>query len=188
MASGQQTYFDIMGLARRYALDPGELEERYRELSRQWHPDVHGRATPAERVRILQRATDLNQAYRVLRSDDERAAYLLRLEGVDIAAEEPGGQARVEPAFLAEMLELREALAEAQAMGDEGAVRAIDAQVRRRCQEARARVAAGFARLEAGDRGAVADIARELIELRYLSRFHDEIDRYEEARLLDAQG
>ncbi|MCS6913749.1 MAG: Fe-S protein assembly co-chaperone HscB [Myxococcales bacterium] len=188
MTSEEQTYFDILGLARRYALDPRELEERYRALSRQWHPDVHGRASPAERVRILQRATDLNQAYRVLRNDDERAAYLLRLEGVDIGAEEPGAQAQVDPTFLAEMLELREALAEAQAARDEQAVRAIEAMVRRRCEEARAQVAAGFVRLEAGDRSALADIARRLIELRYLRRFHDELDRYEEARLLDAQG
>ena len=182
MTPEARTYFDILGLPRRYALDPAVLEGRYRELTREWHPDRHSRAPAGERVRILQRATDLNEAYRTLRSDATRGAYLLKLHGVDINAEGPG-QPKVDPAFLLDILELREALAEARVAHDDGRVRALDGDVRGRAARAEAKVAAAFARLEGGDEGARGEIAEQLIALRYYRRFRDEIEAYEEARL-----
>ena len=42
--SPARTHFELFELPQRYALDPGELEERYRERSRHWHPDRFSRA------------------------------------------------------------------------------------------------------------------------------------------------
>jgi molecular chaperone HscB len=182
MSSADRTHFDVLGLPRRYALDPAELEARYREESRLWHPDRHGRAPAAERLRVLQRATDLNEAYRVLRSDSQRAAYLLKLEGIDIGAEGAGAQPKVAPDFLMELLELREALVEARVGRDDVRVRALDDEVQGRAAKALAQVTTGFRRLEEGDRGALPAIAEQLIALRYFQRFRDEIEAYEEAR------
>lgn len=175
------TYFDVLGLPRRYALDKAELEACYRELSRRWHPDSHARAPAAERVQILQKATDLNEAYRTLRDDHARGAYLLKLHGVDIGAEGPG-QPKVDPAFLMDILELREALVEARQARDDDRVRALDEDVRRRAARAQERVAAAFARLEGGDRGALGEVAEQLIAQRYFRRFREEIEAYEETR------
>jgi molecular chaperone HscB len=133
---------------------------------------------------VLQRATDLNEAYRVLRSDAARASYLLKLQGIDLDKEGGGAdQPRATPAFLMEILELREALAEAKAGGDEARVRGLDSDVRGRSERTTAAIAAAFLRAEAGERAALPEIAAHLIALRYYQRFHDEIEAYEEARL-----
>jgi molecular chaperone HscB len=173
-------HFQIFDLPRRYELDPHLLEERYRALSRRWHPDRHGGATAAERVHVLRRATDLNDAYRTLRNDASRAEYLLRLHGVDVAAE---GKDRppVDPAFLAEILELREALHEAQEARDEEKVRALGAEVAGRMAADQAAIAAAFRRLEEGDQGMIQELSRLLVAGRYYRRFQDEIDAYEGA-------
>jgi len=71
-----RNHFEVFELPVRYALDRAQLEERYRERSRHWHPDRFSRAPAAERAAVLARATDLNEAYRVLRSDARRAQYL----------------------------------------------------------------------------------------------------------------
>ena len=65
------------------------------------------------------RNTELNDAYKVLQDDVKRAEYLLKLEGVDIGEEKPQSttgatkQLVVDPKLLMEIMELREALAEA---------------------------------------------------------------------------
>ena len=49
-------YFAFLGLPRRLELDPQELDRRFRDLSRQFHPDFYYNATPSERLASL----DLN--------------------------------------------------------------------------------------------------------------------------------
>ena len=69
-----EDYFSLLGLAREFALDLPGLERRFRELSRQLHPDRFARAEPRERRLSLERATRLNDAYRALRDWRLRAA------------------------------------------------------------------------------------------------------------------
>ena len=56
-----------MGLTRRLTFDPAELEQKFRTLSRQFHPDYFYNATPAERRASLERSSYLNDAYRTLK-------------------------------------------------------------------------------------------------------------------------
>ena len=56
---------------------PADLEQRFRSLSRQFHPDFFYNATPAERRASLERSSYLNDAYRTLRNPIARAEYLL---------------------------------------------------------------------------------------------------------------
>ena len=115
-ASSSKSYFALLDLPESYSLDAAELERRYREKSRHWHPDRFSRAPASERAAVLQRATELNEAYRTLRSDGKRAEYLLKLYGVDLADESK--KPALDPGFLAEILELREALADARVEGN----------------------------------------------------------------------
>ena len=39
-----EDYFSLLGLPRQFALDPADLERRFRELSRTLHPDRFARA------------------------------------------------------------------------------------------------------------------------------------------------
>jgi molecular chaperone HscB len=162
--------FDVLGLPPRYDLDPDELERRYRERSRAAHPDRAGRA-PGDRVRALEAQAALNDAYRTLRSPVTRAEHLLALVGVTLSDKET-----VPQEFLMEILELREALAEAKAAGDSARVEAQAAEMRARREAAMARVAGLFA---AG--ADPQEIRRELVNLRYFQRFLDEVEGEEAA-------
>jgi molecular chaperone HscB len=110
-------YFSFMGLPRRLALDPAELEQRFRTLSRQFHPDYFYNATPAERRASLERSSYLNDAYRTLKQPIARVEYLLQLEG--FAPAESGN--KVPPALLEEVFALNEELDEIRDLRASGA-------------------------------------------------------------------
>ena len=73
-------YFETFGLDRRLGLDTAALQRRFYELSRQWHPDFHQSAPPAEQARALEASARVNAAYRALRDPIARVEYLIRLE------------------------------------------------------------------------------------------------------------
>src|SRR2546425_12925926 len=85
-------YFAFFGLPRRLKVNTADLERRFRNLSRQFHPDYFYNAPPAERLASLERSSFLNDGYRVLRSPIARVEYLLGLEG--LATKEAGGHDR----------------------------------------------------------------------------------------------
>ncbi len=158
--------FAVLGLPRRYAVDAAELERRFRDLSRQLHPDRFARATPRERRLSLERTTRLNDAYRALRDDRRRAEVLLALGGHDPVAE---GRTLQDPEFLEEQLDVRETLAEARACGDAATLQSLAVDARERLGRLLAEIAALFAEEEAGaDRA--AEIARRLARARYYDR------------------
>ena len=75
-------YFSFFGLPRKLVVDLADLDVRFRRLSRQFHPDYFYTASGQERLASLERASYLNDAYRVLRDPLDRAEYLLKLEGL----------------------------------------------------------------------------------------------------------
>src|SRR5437773_2846940 len=107
-------YFAFFGLPRVLHVDTHDLERRFRELSRKFHPDFFYNATPAERLASLERSSYLNDAYRVLRDPAARVEYVLGLEGLAPAKAGGGVQsaAKVPPALLEEVFALNEELDE----------------------------------------------------------------------------
>ena len=175
-------YFEVLGLPRRFAVDPAELERRYLELSRAVHPDrVVGRPAD-ERSGAAGPAMELNQAYRTLKRDLPRAEHILRLEGVTIEDNQP-----VEQELLIEMLELREELAEAVAAGDRARLSALERGARERERNELAQLRGGFAELEVLLPGAPERPARlqavvdQVIRLRYLARYREAFVEDDEA-------
>ena len=104
-------YFSFLGLPRRLVIDQTHLERRFRDLSRQFHPDYFYNAVPAERLASLERSSYLNDAYRVLRNPISRIEHLLAIEGLPPAKSEDG-TAKVPPGLLEEVFELNEQLDE----------------------------------------------------------------------------
>ena len=96
----QGDYFAFFGLPRKLAIDPADLERRFRDLSRQFHPDYFYNAAPAERRASLERSSYLNDAYRALKQPVTRVEYLLQLEG--LAARGPQEASKQVPAALLE--------------------------------------------------------------------------------------
>ena len=104
-------FFSFFGLPRLLVIDQAQLERRFRDLSRQFHPDYFYNAAPAERLASLERSSYLNDAYRALRNPISRIEHLLAIEGLPPAKSEDG-TAKVPPSLLEEVFELNEQLDE----------------------------------------------------------------------------
>ena len=160
-------YFEVLGMPRRFAVDLADLERRYLELSRAVHPDRVGSGAAGQ-------AMEVNQAYRTLKRDLPRAEHLLRLEGVNIGDNQPVGQE-----LLAEVLELREELAEAVAAGDRAALSRLERAARERERTELAELRGAFAELEVLAAGSperparVQAVVDRVIRLRYLARYRE---------------
>jgi molecular chaperone HscB len=149
-----ETHFERLGLPRRFALDPAEVERNYLARSRALHPDYHQLASGAEQRASMELTAALNEAYATLRQPFRRAEYLLALEGGPTAAEHK----EMAPAFLEEMLELRMEIEELRESGpaDTPAKSAMARQLTQRRKGLEQYLAAAFAKLEAlpdGDPG-----------------------------------
>jgi molecular chaperone HscB len=161
--------FARLGVERRFELDAGELEARYRELSRKLHPDRFAKADARERMLSLQASTALNEAYRTLKQPVKRAERLLELAGAGL-----GDDDAVDQEFLIEILALREALLDAKLEGNQQAVQAMMADMRARRDAAMSEIARLFAVND------LDGIKQRLIALRYFQRFLDEETRGQE--------
>ncbi len=107
----QSDDFELMGLPRQFALDRAVLDERWKELQKQTHPDrFAGEGGVAQRV-AMQWSVRINEAYQRLKHPLKRAAYLCELFGVPVRAED---NTAMPAAFLMQQMEWREALEEGQ--------------------------------------------------------------------------
>ena len=174
-------FFEVLGLPRKYHLSMEEAEQRFRELSKQLHPDRFAKAAPRERLMAVQKTTELNDAWRVLRDPVKRAEYLSKVEGFDVADEK--GSVKASPALLMEMMEKNEELVEAKAAGDAARIAGLVREVESARQAALAKAGALFEKYDAGDRSVLGEIAQALVALRYHARFLEQTDTGEEARL-----
>src|SRR5215467_5922355 len=110
-ATARTDYFSFLALPRKLRIDMADLEQRYRALSRQFHPDYFYNAPAAERRASLERSSYLNDAYRTLKNPIARLEYLLKLEG--FAAQGPEQASKQVPAgLLEEVFALNEELDE----------------------------------------------------------------------------
>jgi molecular chaperone HscB len=101
-------YFTCLGIPRRLTIDPKQLESKFYELSRAFHPDFYQSKSETEQAISLGNAAMLNTAYRTLRDPIQRAEYLLDLEAgsvKDIRTSPPAD-------LFEEILELQETLDE----------------------------------------------------------------------------
>ena len=113
-------YFSFLGLPRKLTIPAAELEQRFRDLSRKFHPDYYYNASPAERLASLERSSYLNDAYRTLRNLVTRVEHLLAIEGLP-SARSDGGAAQVPPGLLEEVFALNEELDEIREQREAGA-------------------------------------------------------------------
>jgi molecular chaperone HscB len=129
-ASVWSDYFSVFGLPRKLGLDLEELQRRFYDWSRKFHPDLFQRATPEEQAISLENSALVNTAYRTLRDPIARVEYLIGLE--EGAAR--GIRPKAPRDLLEEMLLVQEALEAAKAS-------ALDAETRKRLADERARLA-----------------------------------------------
>lgn len=129
-------HFSLFGLPACFALDAQALEQSWRAVAAQVHPDRYATASPAEKRVAMQWAARANEAYRTLRDPLLRARYLCERAGVDLQTE---SNTSMDRAFLMQQMEWREMLDEARADRDNAhafdALRAELAQAESAMQE-----------------------------------------------------
>jgi molecular chaperone HscB len=108
-------YFELFGLTEDFAVPLDALTKRYRELQQTTHPDRFVNASDRDRRLSMQQATQINEAYQALKDPLARARYLLQLRGIQWDDEQ---ETVMDPAFLMEQMEWREALGEARTKKD----------------------------------------------------------------------
>ena len=173
--------FATLGLARKYELDTDELERKYRDLQRALHPDRHTGAPASERRMKLQKAVEVNEAYRTLRDDQRRAEALL---AVLSGGAQPAAHDRGDPELLLEMMELRESLSEAKAARDAVEVERLASRVKAEQAQVRAELAQVFDSLPDSAPAQALVPARALVSrLKYFQRFLDEVAVFEDEAL-----
>lgn len=121
------THFELFNLPAAFAIDLSRLDQAYRKLQAEVHPDRFAAAPAAERLRSMQLATQVNEAYQTLKSPLARARYLLHLNGVDTGEET---NTSMPPEFLMRQMEWREAIEEAEQARDPDALDRLLAELR----------------------------------------------------------
>ncbi len=167
--------FATLGIARTFDVDLAAIEKVHRELSRTLHPDRYVGSPPSERRASLGKAVEVNEAWRIVRDPIRRAEALLALAGVTVAEGDGPRSSTADPSFLMEMLEQREALAEAKQAKDAAAVRRMATAMEQRARDVERALAEGFARGEA------KTLAEKVGELKFYRRFLDEVSAIEDA-------
>lgn len=189
--------FETLGLEPSFALDLALLEQRQRELNRAVHPDRHTAKGAGERRQALNRAMDVNLAYRTLRDPAARAEALFELLGAGGAREATIS----DPVLLLEIMEQREALEQARRAQDLAQLRSIGARMAERERQVLQALEAAFTPLLQGMQGmqgmqglvgaagagqseqreaGLAQARHLLAELRYVRRFAEEIAAFED--------
>ena len=127
MIDFSRNYFDLFGLAPAFRFDGAALDQAYRQLQTEVHPDRFAGGSDAQRRLALQSSARVNEAYRALKNPVQRAQYLLSLHGIDAVSET---DTALPLEFLERQLERREQAADAQAAGDVPRLSALLANAR----------------------------------------------------------
>jgi len=161
----QSDDFVLFGVEPSFKQDPALLDERWKELQRNAHPDRFAAQGAAAQRLAMQWSVRINEAYRRLRSPLKRAAYLCELNGAPISAET---NTAMPAAFLMQQMEWREALDEAESAAD---IDALQAEV----DAARAEAIADCGVLIDQKQDYLA-AAAQVRALMFLARFAEDVD------------
>ena len=176
MASLTDSHFDLFHLPQTFAVEPQKLDDAYRTVQGQVHPDRFAAAGDAQKRLAMQWATHANEAYQTLRDPLKRARYMLSLRGIDVDAE---NNTAMEPAFLMQQMEWRENIEDAAGAKNIGALDALLDDLR---EEERVRFTKLEALLDSGSNQAASEAVRQLMFIeRVAHEIGVQIERLEHA-------
>ena len=74
-----QNYFELFNLPEKFQIDSVKLQENYRSIQKEIHPDRFATSTENEKNQSMIKSTQVNDAYQTLKSTTKRAKYILSL-------------------------------------------------------------------------------------------------------------
>jgi molecular chaperone HscB len=101
-------YFELFDLPVSVHIDKGRLAKKYFELQKKYHPDFFVQEDEYTQQDALEKTSELNKAFKILKDPDATMQYLLKLKGM-LQEEE---KYPLPPGFLMEVMELNENLSE----------------------------------------------------------------------------
>lgn len=169
-----KNHFELFELPASFEVEQETLALRYRELQRAVHPDRFANASDQEKRLSVQQAAQINEAFQVLKSPLSRARYLLELNGLPL----DDTNTRMDPGFLMEQMELREALGEVRGKDDPfTALNSVRDDIESRERELIQSLQQAFAD---GGREALEG-AREMVrKMQFMQRLLSEVDEMED--------
>jgi len=173
MLDFDKNHFELFGLAPAFQIDLTQLEQSYRDIQAQVHPDKHADQGDVERRLAMQWATHANEAYQTLRQPLARARYLLQMNGVE--GDEASNTA-MSPAFLMEQMEWREAIGEAKAGEEIAELEHLSGRLRAEMQQRQEKLRQS---LDVEHNFTAA--AEQVRELKFMEKLREEINNALEA-------
>ena len=101
------SYFSLFNIAEQYNVDIQQLSRTYQRLQKMTHPDQVSNASEQQKRLYMQKNTQVNDAYEVLKDPIKRGEHLLKLRGVILPNEQ---ETLGDVDFLMTQMSLREAL------------------------------------------------------------------------------
>lgn len=74
-----QNYFELFNLPEKFQIDLEMLQENYRAIQKEIHPDRFATSSENEKVQSMIKSTQTNDAFQTLKSPIKRAKYILSL-------------------------------------------------------------------------------------------------------------
>ena len=99
-------YFELFEIPVSLSVSGKEVQLKYFELQKKYHPDFFSNADENEQADVLEKSSMINKAFKTFKNPDETIKYVLKLKGL-LQEDE---KYELPPEFLMEMLELNEAL------------------------------------------------------------------------------
>jgi len=170
-----QNYFELFDLPVSFNIDNQSLAECYRELQKAVHPDKFASGSDQEKRLSVQLAAHINEANQTLKSPQRRVRYILELRGIAFDDEK---DTSLDPMFLMEQIELREAL---EAANEQSVLDNIMKTLKSRRDDI---MAVLENMLAATDTDQLQAAKKEVQKLQFLSKLQQEAEAVEE-KLLD---
>ena len=165
MKTLQANDFELFELPPQFALDRAQLDERWKALQREVHPDRFAAEGAAAQRVAMQWSVRINEAYQRLKDPLKRAAYLCELRGQPVNAE---SNTAMPAAFLMQQMEWRETLDDTDALAALEDLADEVAAERKRVQQSLGQLLDGH--------GDVQSAVGQVRALMFIERFAAEVD------------
>ena len=165
----QSSDFELFGLPAQFAQARTEIDQRWKDLQREMHPDRFAAQGAAAQRLAMQWSVRINEAYQRLKDPLKRAAYLCELRGAPVNAE---NNTAMPAAFLMQQMAWRDALDEASSAAE---LDGLDQQI-----QASHRAALQTCAMLLDEQDDPVSAVQQVRALMFIERFRDDLQARQE--------
>jgi len=99
-------YFQLFDIEMSFEVNAAALTKQFYALSKQWHPDKYTLSNASEQALAMQKSTDINAGFKILKNEQTRIRHILSI----LNAEPEEGKEKMPQDFLMSMMDINEAI------------------------------------------------------------------------------